>query len=89
MVWVLALNQSWQKTKKPAEGLFHTDLSGDMHMDTMKTWTTSVYYINTNNGYTEFNDGTKIESVENSSIIYFDVYLPQFGYRFQSRYLQL
>ena len=56
------------RTKKPAEGLFHTDLSGDMNMDTMKTWTTSVYYINTNNGYTEFNDGTKIESVENRMI---------------------
>ena len=30
--------------------------------------TTAVYYINTNNGYTEFNDGTKIESVENRMI---------------------
>ena len=32
---------------------------------------TAVFYVNTNNGYTEFEDGTKVESVENR-IIFFD-----------------
>ena len=27
--------------------------------------TTSIYYLNTNNGYTVFDDGTKIKSIEN------------------------
>jgi hypothetical protein len=27
--------------------------------------TTGIYYVNTNNGYTVFKDGTKIESIEN------------------------
>lgn len=39
------------------------------HIDVPKEWaddvTTSIYYVNSNNGYTEFEDGTKIESVEN------------------------
>ena len=36
-----------------------------MNEETIKTWTTSVYYINTNNGYAEFENGEKVESVEN------------------------
>ena len=39
------------------------------HIDVPEEWaddvTTSIYYVNSNNGYTEFEDGTKIESVEN------------------------
>jgi len=31
---------------------------------------TAVYYLNTNNGYTKFEDGTKIESVENKFVIF-------------------
>ena len=27
--------------------------------------TVGIYYVNGNNGYTEFEDGTKVESVEN------------------------
>lgn len=30
----------------------------------------AIFYINTNNGYTIFNDGTKIDSVENRIIIF-------------------
>jgi len=41
-----------------------------MHVDIEKTrltdlTTTAVYYINSNNGFTEFEDGSKVESVEN------------------------
>jgi hypothetical protein len=36
------------------------------HVDfTKKEITTGIYYVNTNNGYTLFKDGTKIESIEN------------------------
>ena len=31
----------------------------------LKQWTTAIFYINTNNGYTEFEDGTRVESVAN------------------------
>ena len=41
----------------------HTDYSFDKH-------TTWVYSLNTNNGYTEFEDGTKIPSVENQLLIF-------------------
>ena len=45
---------------------FHIDLS-----ENNPPWTTSIFYINTNNGYTLFKDGTKIESVANR-IVEFD-----------------
>ena len=31
---------------------------------------TAIFYLNTNNGYTEFDDGTKLESIENSLILF-------------------
>ena len=31
---------------------------------------TCVLYLNTNNGYTEFEDGTKVESVANTAVIF-------------------
>ena len=39
---------------------FHCDNGPDK-----KNMTTAIYYINTNNGYTLFEDGTKVESVGN------------------------
>ena len=36
----------------------------------LKQWTTSIFYVNTNNGYTEFEDGTKVESVENRLVTF-------------------
>lgn len=30
----------------------------------------AIFYINTNNGYTEFEDGTKVESIENRLVIF-------------------
>lgn len=41
---------------------YHVDLSYPHH--------TAILGINTNNGYTEFDDGTKLESKENSLIIF-------------------
>ena len=31
---------------------------------------TAIYYVNSNNGYTEFEDGTKIESIKNRIVIF-------------------
>jgi hypothetical protein len=43
---------------------FHTDIL-DMEEAGFANFTTSIFYINTNNGYTEFEDSTIVESVEN------------------------
>ncbi|SVA86657.1 uncharacterized protein METZ01_LOCUS139511 [marine metagenome] len=43
---------------------FHTD-TVDLGKAITNLGTTSILYINTNNGYTELEDGTKIESVAN------------------------
>ena len=56
------------RTEKIIKGIFHTDLDGEMNEETLKTWTTSIYYINSNSGYTEFEDGKKVESVENRMV---------------------
>ena len=39
---------------------------------------TAIFYLNTNNGYTLFEDGTKIESVANR-LLTFDANLPHTG----------
>jgi len=41
-----------------------------MHVDAWFDCMTAVYYLNTNNGYTIFEDGTEIESVENRIVIF-------------------
>ena len=46
---------------------FHIDLSFMDH-GRMSEWRTGILYLNTNNGYTLFEDGTKIESVANRFI---------------------
>ena len=43
---------------------WHTD-----YTDIIKC-TTAVYYINTNDGYTEFKDGTKVNSLENRMVLF-------------------
>jgi hypothetical protein len=51
------------RTNQIVEFPFHTDAKGtDCY--------TAIYYVNTNNGYTEFENGRKIESVENRLIIF-------------------
>ena len=42
---------------------FHTD-------NTFNEATTAIYYVNSNNGYTEFEDGTKVESVANRLVTF-------------------
>ena len=54
------------RTPDIVENSFHADI-GDLENspEKLKQWTTSIFYINTNNGYTIFEDGTKVESVAN------------------------
>lgn len=53
----------------------------DMHVDVNNfdfRGKTAIFYLNTNNGYTLFEDGTKIESVANR-LLTFDANLPHTG----------
>ena len=43
---------------------FHSDMD-ILPEEKRKHWTTSILYVNTNNGYTVFEDGTRVESVAN------------------------
>ena len=49
---------------------FHSDLSHDFEEDVASHWTTAIFYINTNNGYTEFENGEKIESIANRLVMF-------------------
>jgi hypothetical protein len=57
------------RTPEIVENDFHYDVS-DFTPEQAKHWTTSILYINTNNGYTKFETGEKIESVENRLITF-------------------
>ena len=50
----------FNKTEKIIEHGFHIDY--DFKHE--NCWT-SIFYINTNNGYTKFEDGTKVDSIKN------------------------
>ena len=55
------------RTAEIKVGKFHTDVP----VETLrKIHTTSILYINTNNGYTEFKNGPKIESVANRFVTF-------------------
>ena len=51
------------------ENPFHSDLT-ELSEEKQKQWTTSIFYVNTNDGYTEFEDGTKVESVANRMLTF-------------------
>lgn len=49
---------------------FHTDYNADIlnkHKDAIKT---AIFYVNTNDGYTVFEDGTRVESVANRLVVF-------------------
>jgi len=56
------------RTSNIIENEFHQDAG--KHEKLSKQWTTAIFYMNTNNGYTEFEDGTKVESVANRIVIF-------------------
>ena len=54
------------KTSNIIENAFHVDIGNlEDSPEKLKQWTTSIFYVNTNNGYTKFEDGTIVESVAN------------------------
>jgi hypothetical protein len=55
------------KFPEPCKYHYHLDMS--LGNDSAQ-WTTSILYINTNNGYTEFEDGTIVESVANRLVAF-------------------
>ena len=59
-------------TQKPIESDYHVDLSLRYGIaDIPEPHPTNIiYYVNTNNGYTEFETGEKVESVANRAVIF-------------------
>jgi hypothetical protein len=57
------------RTATIVKNTFHTDMS-HLSEEKLKQWTTSIFYVNTNNGYTIFEDNTKIESVANRMLTF-------------------
>ena len=57
------------KTSNIIENHFHIDING-LSDEKIKQWTTSIFYVNTNDGSTEFEDGTKVESVANRMVTF-------------------
>ena len=49
---------------------FFNRSGGGYHIDPYDCSHTSIYYINTNNGYTKFRNGTKVKSVENRMVVF-------------------
>ena len=54
-------------TKEIEEGGMHIDVEGEDVPDCVRT---SILYMNTNDGYTLFEDGTKVESVMNRFVTF-------------------
>jgi hypothetical protein len=54
---------------EPFKYSFHSDLDGDFE-GVASHWSTAILFINTNNGYTEFENGEKVESVANRLVIF-------------------
>ena len=57
------------RTPNIVKNSFHVDMI-DVSNEKLKQYTTAIFYINTNNGYTKFEDGTKVESVANRMITF-------------------
>lgn len=53
------------RTNNIYEHGYHTD-----YLDSTENQKTAVFYINTNNGYTIFEDETKVESLENRLVVF-------------------
>ena len=65
------------RTPKIVVNNYHHDIADYDDQDGKPIWpeklkqvTTSIYYVNTNNGYTEFEDGTKVENVANRFVTF-------------------
>jgi hypothetical protein len=52
------------KTSEHVEGGFHTDTNANFKHNI------AIFYLNTNNGYTKFEDGTVVDSVANRLVVF-------------------
>jgi hypothetical protein len=57
------------KTSTIVENSFHIDLN-DLTEEKTKLFTTSIFYVNTNNGYTKFENGSIVESIANRMVTF-------------------
>ena len=57
------------RTSKIQIGRYHNDIPQSLKSPSEK-YITSILYLNTNNGYTEFENGTKIENVANRFVTF-------------------
>ena len=57
------------RTPNIVENGFHVDMT-NVPEEKIKQLTTSIFYMNTNNGYTKFEDGTEVESVANRMVTF-------------------
>lgn len=64
-VWKVRANLL-TRTPTIVESAYHTDMGSTIKdPEKLKQWTTAIFYINTNDGYTKLEDGTIVESVAN------------------------
>ena len=56
------------RKETPSVSDFHTDCDWDFKDE--KKLTTAIFYLNTNNGATEFEDGNRIDSIRNRLIVF-------------------
>lgn len=47
-----------------------THIEGGMHIDTKIKLTTAIFYLNTNNGFTVFESGERVNSIENRLVTF-------------------
>ena len=47
-----------------------THIEGGMHIDTKMKLTTAIFYLNTNNGFTVFESGERVDSIENRLVTF-------------------
>ena len=60
------------RTPRKEIGIFHTDIPSNLKSP-QDEYTTSILYMNTNDGYTEFENGHRVESVANRFITFPEV----------------
>ena len=56
-----------------------THIEGGMHTDSKMKHTTAIFYVNTNNGYTLFENGERVDSIENR-LVSFDSSIMHSGF---------
>ena len=56
------------KAVTPKINKFHVD--EPFKYSSGSKWTTAIFYVNTNNGYTKFKDGTKVNSIANRLVTF-------------------